>query len=109
MISYKIEALVKEFPEKLTVKNMDNFLQNSFDIHYESPKRSLVPCSHKCIDKTKCAHDCCHNYAINVKVNCTDRSGESKEHFIVLKEEPNKVIVYFLYLHYSIFKLNRSK
>lgn len=92
--SYKFEAVANEFPERLTVKTQDNFLQNSFDISYEAPERSKIPCSHKCKNKVKCAHQCCHRYGLNVKVHCTDRTGNSKEYVIVLSEEPNESIIF---------------
>jgi hypothetical protein len=82
-----------EFPERLNVESRDNFLQNSFDIYYEAPSRSLIPCSHKCKDKENCAHPCCHKYGLNVKVQCTDRSGDTYDYVIVLSEEATESII----------------
>lgn len=87
--------MFNEFPERLNVESRDNFLQNSFDIYYEAPSRSLIPCSHKCKDKENCAHPCCHKYGLNVKVQCRDRYGDTYDYVIVLSEEATESIISF--------------
>jgi hypothetical protein len=83
---------VNEFPERLVVSTKDNFLQNSFDIYYESPETSRIPCKHSCEDKETCGHICCCKYSINVKVTCMDRDGIVGDHLILLSGERNKGI-----------------
>ena len=81
---------MNEFPERLVVGTKDNFLQNSFDIYYESPETSRIPCKHKC---ETCGHICCCKYSINVKVTCIDRDGIG-DHLILLAGELNKGITF---------------
>jgi hypothetical protein len=48
---YKFEAVLIDFPERLSVTTKDNFIQDTFTISYGEPTKEWIACGCKCNDR----------------------------------------------------------